>query len=168
MSAKPTSNSARSNSLARGGSLTVRSLDWTGWISCLLLRVRPDQRDFVATNLSSLIQSLTDRSAHALAIHSGSRMVGFALVALEPHERVWWICRLMIDRDAQGLGFGRAAMTRILERLKRAPGCDRVLIGHHPANGTAQRLYLSLGFRPTGRRLGIEEILELRFTPASL
>lgn len=168
MSAKPTSSSARSNSLTRGGSLTVRSLDWTGWISCLLLRVRPDQRDFVATNLSSLIQAWSDRSAHALAIHSGSRMVGFALVALEPHERVWWICRLMIDRDAQGLGFGRAAMTQILERLKRAPGCDRVLIGHHPNNSPAQRLYLSLGFRPTGRRLGIEEILELRFTPSAL
>jgi len=95
-------------------------------------------------------------------------MVGFALVALEPHEQVWWICRLMIDRDAQGLGFGRAAMTQILERLKCTPGCDRVLIGHHPANKPAQRLYLSLGFRPTGRRLGIEEILELRFAPSAL
>lgn len=168
MSAKPTSRSARSNSLARGGPLTVRSLDWTGWIPCLLLRVRPDQRGFVATNLSSLVQAWTDRSAHALAIHSGSRMVGFALVALEPRDQIWWICRLMIDRDAQGMGFGRAAMTQILERLKRAPGCDRVLIGHHPANAPAQRLYLSLGFRPTGRRLGIEEILELRFAPSVL
>ncbi|MFY7958834.1 MAG: GNAT family N-acetyltransferase [Elsteraceae bacterium] len=134
----------------------------------MLLRVRPDQRDFVATNLSSLIQAWSDRSAHALAIYNGARMVGFALVAFEPHERVWWICRLMIDRDAQGLGFGRGAMMQILERLKRAPGCDRVLIGHHPANAPAQRLYLSLGFRPTGRRLGIEEILELRFTPPAL
>jgi diamine N-acetyltransferase len=132
------------------------------------LRVRPDQRGFVATNLSSLVQAWTDRSAHALAIHSGSRMVGFALVALEPRDQIWWICRLMIDRDAQGMGFGRAAMTQILERLKRAPGCDRVLIGHHPANAPAQRLYLSLGFRPTGRRLGIEEILELRFAPSVL
>ena len=95
-------------------------------------------------------------------------MVGFALVAFERQEQVWWICRLMIDRQAQGLGFGRAAMSQIIDRLKRTPGCRRVLIGHHPNNRPAQRLYYSLGFQATGRRLGIEEILELRFTPSSL
>lgn len=95
-------------------------------------------------------------------------MVGFALVAFERQEQVWWICRLMIDRQAQGHGFGRAAMMQIIDRLKRTPGCHRVLIGHHPDNRVAQRLYYSLDFRPTGRRLGIEEILELRFRPSTL
>ncbi len=114
------------------------------------------------------MQAWTDASARPLAIHHGERMVGFALIALEPVERVWWICRLMIDRNSQGLGFGRSAMISILEQLKRAPGCNRVLIGHHPDNDPARRLYLSLGFRPTGRRLGIEEILELRFAPPTL
>jgi len=168
MSAKPTSNSVRSSSLPRGGLVTVRPLDWTGWIPCLTLRVRPDQRDFVATNLSSLIQAWTDDSSHALEIRGDGRVVGFALVALERRDQVWWICRLMIDRAAQGRGYGRAAMNMILDRLRRTPGCDRVLIGHHPANLPARKLYLSLGFQRTDQRLGIEEIMELRFTPASL
>jgi diamine N-acetyltransferase len=168
MSAKPTSSSARSNSLAGREPVTVRALDWTDWVACLLLRVRPDQRDFVASNFSSLIEAWTDDWAHPFAICQGDKMVGFSLVAFERQDKVWWICRLMIDKKWQGQGYGRAAMIQIINRLKQVPGCDRVLIGHHPDNLRAQKLYLSLGFQRTGRRLGIEEILALQITPQTL
>ena len=57
---------------------------------------------------------------------------------------------LMVGVEYQGRGYGRAAIEQALDLLKRQPDCREILISYMPENTVAERLYASLGFRPTG------------------
>jgi diamine N-acetyltransferase len=56
----------------------------------------------------------------------------------------------MIDGRYQGRGFGRTALARLIDLLRRTPGCTALNVGYDPANVVAERLYLSAGFEKTG------------------
>jgi diamine N-acetyltransferase len=79
-------------------------------------------------------------------------MVGFLMY--RPADfglgKVWAIYRLMVGKDYQGKGYGRAGMVCLLEYLRAIPGYNAVLISFVPDNDAAQKLYASLGFEDTG------------------
>lgn len=70
----------------------------------------------------------------------------------EDDETVYKICRLMIDKNHQGRGFGRRAMEKALEIIRTFPHgkADLVVLSYKPDNEAARSLYSSLGFRETG------------------
>lgn len=139
----------------------LRDVTKENWQECVRLRLAPEQEHFVASNAYSLAESKFMPTFIPQAIYgrddaSGEEaMVGFVMYGLypdgePPFGRRHWIFRLMIDRDHQGRGYGRAALREVLARLAADPACQNVLIGYEPENAVARKLYLSLGFREIG------------------
>lgn len=121
---------------------------------CLNLQVDESQIGLVATNAQSLAEAYVDSNLFPLAIydtaacgyeHPDVPVVGFTLYEIV--AGVGLIMRLMIDRQYQRQGYGRAAMIEVIRRLKLHPEVEIIAISHRKENEAAARLYQSLGFQ---------------------
>lgn len=133
-------------------SVTLREITIENWKECGKLRVAPSQAGFVASNLFSLAQSKFEPECLPLAVYNNDQMVGFVMYKPEDYglAKIWFIERVMIGEAFQGQGFGRAAMTALIERLRSQKGYIAILISFVPENDAAKKLYSSLGFKDTG------------------
>ena len=124
---------------------------------CVALKVSESQTNLVASNEASLIEAKNDPTLLPLAVyditglghlppHMPVPMVGF--VMLEIKGGVGCILRLLIDRDHQGQGYGKAAMVESIRRLKLYPEVQLIVTSHRRKNKAAANLYKSLGFVP--------------------
>ncbi|MBN2504961.1 MAG: N-acetyltransferase [Bacilli bacterium] len=127
------------------------------------LSVRDDQKGFIATNSYSLAQAAYEKECKPLAVYCGDNVVGFVMYAFDTDEATYWIYRLMIGKDYQGLGYGKKAMELALEILMPLADNRLIRISFEPQNSVAQKLYESLGFVTTGRIEGGEVIYEKRW-----
>ncbi|MPM61976.1 Spermine/spermidine acetyltransferase [bioreactor metagenome] len=128
------------------------------------LRVSPEQETFVASNQYSLAQAYAQPECVPLALYAENRPVGFAMYALDEDDHQYWIYRLMIDQRHQGKGYGRAAMTLLIDRIRGLSDEEHasILISFEPENQTARQLYESLGFLPDGRVMYGEVVYRLK------
>lgn len=118
---------------------------------CVLsLRMHANQASFVASNSDSLEEAEDNPACVPLIIRAAGEPVGFAMYALDEDDGKYWIYRLMVDERFQGKGYGRAALTQILNTLAELPDCPCVILGVKPENKQAHRLYEGVGFRITG------------------
>ncbi|HEX6289720.1 MAG TPA: GNAT family N-acetyltransferase [Herpetosiphonaceae bacterium] len=130
-------------------SVVLREITRDNWHQAIRLKVAEGQEHFVASNLYSIAESKFEPTFVPLAIYHGDTMVGFLMHGRDEHGHDW-IIRLMIDRDHQGKGYGRAAMEQAIAKLTARPDCTTIKISYEPDNHQAERLYHSLGFAPTG------------------
>lgn len=134
----------------------LRPIDRINLAACLALRVHESQVGFVADNARSLAEAYVNPSLVPLAAYPESArgwagdppaaMVGFTMY--EVVAGVGFILRLMIDRDAQGQGYGRSTVIEVMRRLRLSPEVELVATSHRRDNVAAARLYASLGFEP--------------------
>ena len=118
------------------------------------LRVAEHQKYDVASVAKTFWQGAARRDFWLRAIYAGEVPVGLVAIvdkslAGEARGEVY-LARLLVDRRYQGLGFGRAAITLVLDHARSRPGCRRVRLSHVPANEAVGRLYQEYGFRHTG------------------
>lgn len=130
--------------------IVLRPLTSRNWEDAANLSVRDDQKHFVALNIWSIAESKFHPALEPTAIYDGETMVGFLMYGIDPQDHRHWLYRLMIDQKYQGRGYGRAALERLIELLRRVPGCTGLSVGYEPENLAAERLYFSLGFQPAG------------------
>ncbi|MEA2513624.1 MAG: diamine N-acetyltransferase [Thermomicrobiales bacterium] len=130
--------------------VVLRPITKDNWEAAAGLRVREDQADFVAPNAWSIAESKFYDALQPMAIYDDETMIGFLMYGLDPEDGQYWLYRLMIDQRYQRRGLGRAALARLIDLLRRTPGCGGVNVGYDPANTGAEQLYLSLGFVKTG------------------
>jgi diamine N-acetyltransferase len=86
------------------------------------LEVRPGQADRVAPNVWSLAQAKVNPRRLPYAVYHRDTLVGFVMydaTAREPGE--YHISRLMIGKEHQGKGHGRATMVEVIRRIKECP-----------------------------------------------
>ncbi len=102
-------------------------------------------------------ESKFEASYVPLAIYNDAAMVGLVMYGLEDDE--WWIIRLMVDKNHQKNGYGKAAIFKVIEILKNKPECKSIFTSYEPENLVAEKLYLSLGFEKTGKIEEAEIIL---------
>ncbi len=130
------------------------------------LAVTEYQNRFVAPNAYSLAQALFSPEAWYRAIYLDDEPVGFVMLSDEslrvpapesPEVEVW---RFMVDARHQRKGIGRAAMLLIIQHVQRK-GFAKLALSYYPADGGPERLYYSLGFRPTGEVDDEEVVMEL-------
>ncbi|HEX6780114.1 MAG TPA: GNAT family N-acetyltransferase [Ktedonobacterales bacterium] len=135
------------------------------WRQCARLKVRSDQENFVAPNVSSLAQSKYEPGLLPLAVYDGETMVGFVMYNEQPYEPgKYFIYRVMVGAEFQSKGYGRAAMRALIERMKALPNCQEIVLSYEPENTVAERLYESLGFRKTGEIFEGEVVSSLKLT----
>lgn len=123
------------------------------------LEVAPEQSAFVAPNAVTLAEAPYETGSQVFAIWSNETRVGLlALVDMRDHTFLEpgddpnsaYLWRLMIAKDHQGQGHGRAAMLKMLDWV-RMRGLPRVYTSVVEGNSAALRFYESLGFASSGR-----------------
>ena len=145
----------------------------------LKLEVFDNQKSFVATNNSSIIEAyiaITENNhVFTFGIYKGDTPIGFLMIGFdvdsddEGAPRIskgnYNIWRLMIDKKFQGKEFGKKAMDLALEFVKTFPcGTAKYCwLSYESDNNVARQLYNSVGFVETDERDGEEivAILEL-------
>ena len=143
--------------------ITLRDIDRENFGRCVKLEVHETQKGFVAPNVFSIAQSKVEPTYSVQAVYDGEEMVGFCMYGWDEEEGCHCLARLMIDKNHQGKGYGRAATEAVIERLRAEPGCRQILLSVNPANASAQALYESLGFVKTGAVSHGEEVMRLGF-----
>lgn len=137
----------------------IRPVTRENWQDLIDLKVRDDQKKFVASNLYSIAQSQfgDEFEGHwdlfAYGIYEGDAPVGFLMYGFNfahPSQQAF-IHRLMVDSKFQGKGYGRFGMEKMLEIFRADERVKGVGISYEPENEAAKKLYASLGFVETGR-----------------
>jgi diamine N-acetyltransferase len=127
------------------------------------LELAEDQEDFLADNASSLKEAASDGDARPRAVVAGDRVVGFLMYDASEGDDEALIYRFMIDRRSQGRGYGRAALSALLQEIRALGHVRDVLVCYMPENEGARRLYQSAGFVDEGVDEDGEMIARLRF-----
>lgn len=147
----------------------IRPVTKDNWTALVGLKVRKDQKHFVASNLYSIAEaqfgSDEDDGSHWDAYPFGiyaddDTPVGFLMYGYNfsyPKLQAF-ITRLMVDEKYQGRGYGRFGMKWMLERFRNEDRIRTVGISYEPENEAARKLYASLGFVETGEMLGDEAL----------
>lgn len=155
--------------------ISLRDITQENWREAFRLTVHPDQQRFisdytpiVAVALAKAYIRLGGATWTPYAIYAGTTMLGFVELACEldtPDQ--YWIFHFFIDQQYQGHGYGKAALQFLIERVKcDHPGCQMLQLVVHPENHRAQRLYISVGFRPTGMKRWGEPAYQLALRAA--
>jgi diamine N-acetyltransferase len=132
-------------------------VDRTNERAMVLLELKPEQRSWVSGPGWSLarcyVRFFGDNFEHTpWIIDADGQIVGFSTVACDPASGTEYrIDDIIIDHRFQGRGYGRAAMLETLRAMtKRYLQCRGVQLTCFRASTVAAKLYLSLGFVPTG------------------
>jgi diamine N-acetyltransferase len=149
--------------------ITLREITAESVRAVMKLAVTQYQNRFVAPNAWSLGQALFSPQAWYRAIYLAEVPVGFVMLADQsllhpmpenPEVKVW---RLMVDAKHQRKGVGRAAMLQVIAHVRSKGLFEKLTISYVPEEGGPEKLYLSLGFRPTGEMDEDEVVMELPF-----
>jgi diamine N-acetyltransferase len=132
------------------------------------LRVRPDQKRFVASVASSLDDAAEEPEANPWyrAVYSGDEPVGFVMLSWNvPPDRPgvigpYFLWRLLIDKRHQRRGVGQEVLTQITD-LVRADGGTELFTSYEPGDGEPWPFYQQFGFQPTGEIDDGEIVLRL-------
>jgi len=142
----------------------------------LKLEVFDNQKSFVATNNSSIIEAyiaITENNhVFTFGIYKDETPIGFLMIGYDVNSddegapkiakgnyNIW---RLMIDKKFQGKGFGKKAMNLALEFINTFPcGTAKYCwLSYESDNDVARQLYKSVGFVETEEKDG-EEIVAI-------
>ncbi|MFG3479373.1 GNAT family N-acetyltransferase [Streptomyces sp. NPDC047980] len=119
------------------------------------LRVRRDQKQFVASVSKSLKEAAKTPEAHPWfrAVYRDDEPVGFVMLAWRPpggpYRGRHFLWRFLVDKRHQRRGLGREALAQIAA-LVRADGGTELLTSYEPGDGEPWPFYRKLGFEPTG------------------
>ncbi|WP_430455646.1 GNAT family N-acetyltransferase [Rheinheimera sp.] len=122
------------------------------------LTLHQTQENYLASNLWSLVEAAYEPGCFPRAIHQQEQLVGFIMWVQETPQRVS-IWRLMVDRQFQQQGIGRAALQRAINEISQMAGVEQIEICYVPTNPVAKDFYASLGFVETGWDEAGEEML---------
>jgi diamine N-acetyltransferase len=156
--------------MERTEEIHIREVTRKNWRETLQLAVRPEQQRFVADYAPIAAIALAkayirpDRAIWTpYAIYADVTMVGFLALAYEPDTAdQYWLFHFFIDQRYQGRGYGKVALQRFIEMVRREyPQCQMLQLVVHPENERAQRLYTAAGFRPTGTERWGEPVYQL-------
>jgi diamine N-acetyltransferase len=143
--------------------LELRKITRANRDAILALSVFDGQKGFVASNKLSLEQAKQYPECVPLGVYDGDEAVGFVMYDLNPEDNEYWIPRVMIDKNHQRKGHGKAAMQLVLALIEADKEHDRVYLSFEPHNTVAKALYEQLGFKPDGRELEGEIVYCLKF-----
>ena len=127
--------------------VTLREITSANEADVRALRVAPDQERFVSSVADSLDEAEATPEARPWfrAIYAGQRPVGFVMLSYDmppgdPEQPFrYFLWRLLIDAGHQGYGYGRAAMSIVIDQLRGRPGADELVTSVHPGPGSPRR-----------------------------
>lgn len=140
--------------------LNLTEIDSGNWRDVYHLEVREDQKNFVAEPGYYLNLCHYGKLWNPLAIVLESTVIGFIMWAVDDADGSCWIGGFIIGKEFQGKGYGKKALSLIMDRLAAEKSFSRFALSCSPDNG-AVRLYRESGFRETGEKEDDEIVLRL-------
>jgi len=117
------------------------------------LSVKEHQKEYLAPAIGILARGYVyrDCNARVFVIEHDGIIVGASLVREFMDEPLGYdLQQFMIDRHFQGRGYGSAALTLILEELRKEGHYDHVEVCVKKKDAEAIHLYEKLGFTDSG------------------
>jgi diamine N-acetyltransferase len=156
-----------------GAVVTLREITPANEADVRALRVEPGQEVFVTSVIESLEEAsnLPDARPWFRAIFAGEQAVGFVMLSYDvppghlDYPWRYFLWRLLIDAGHQRMGYGRGAMTLVIDHVRGAPGATELFTSVRPGAGSPRPFYRGLGFEPTGEWFEGEEVFRLRLDP---
>lgn len=146
--------------------VSIKKININNIRDCLKLQLGEGQEKFVSKPERSLAYAYAYyNQCTPFGIYDGEKMVGYVLVIYDDETTEYNVWHLMIDKNEQGKGYGKAAVGKIIEYIKTKPFGEGsvILLTCEPENERALKLYLGYGFKPNGKKDGEEIELELHF-----
>ncbi|WP_075979934.1 GNAT family N-acetyltransferase [Bacillus massilinigeriensis] len=135
----------------------IVELNAENWYECCELEVSTEQKQFIEPNAISIAQSKFESTLKPYAIYAEEKVVGFLMFnSVQEELDGYWVYRIMVDKNFQGKGIGKAATKLMISEMAKLPNAKKIVVGYHPENLGAQNLYSSLGFVDNGDRFGKE------------
>ena len=150
--------------------ITLKEVNYDNYDELIDLKVKVDQRNFVASNIYSLAEAYAVVASKGYAlpygIYLGDKPDGVLMIGYGPDleyakkefdedEEIPYflpgsydLWRFMIDRKYQRRGYGREALKRALDLIKTKPlgEAEYCWLSYEPGNEVARNLYLFFGF----------------------
>lgn len=132
--------------------VTLQDVTRENRVACIRLSLHPDQQGNLASNVETIAESKFKPHHQLRAIYRGDEVVGLLAYTVEddpPDDELFWIFRLMVDKNHQRQGIAKAAMQLAIAEIT-ALGGRRIQTMHKPTNHAAAALYRQLGFQEIG------------------
>ena len=134
--------------------VTLAKIDESNFLDAFHWELGEGQDQFVSHPIRSLAQAYVYyHQCTPFGIYDGDTMVGYVMVIYDYDLQEYNIWHMMIDKDEQGKGYGKAAILKALDYIREKPfgKSGRVLLTCNPENKVAYDMYKKLGFSETGR-----------------
>ncbi len=133
--------------------LRLAGITEENWMEAASLRVRDDQKMYLASSIGILARGYVyrDCGGRVFAFDADGTLVGLALVREFTEEPLGYdLQQFMIDERYQEKGYGSAALTLILDHLRTEHRYDHVEVCVKKTDVAAIRLYEKHGFVDSG------------------
>ena len=137
------------------------------WYATVECRLYPEQEDFVNPAGFSIGRAWLNPDDHLPCIIRDARgkRIGYIILqnwlSLEKSGEKAYNWSYYLDRDSQGLGYGRAAAELAVKILKTAAPDIPIKLSTEADNAKAQGLYQSIGFLKTAEMDGDDYVFRL-------
>ncbi|MGE7365417.1 GNAT family N-acetyltransferase [Desemzia incerta] len=114
------------------------------------LEITENQKLFVAPNVHSLAECYLYRNNNDVfpyAIQDGNKVVGFLLLDIDEDEKEIMIWRMMIGKQYQGKGYGRATIRKVIQMSKEKNEYFTLIADYVKGNEVMGDLLCSEGFK---------------------
>tara|TARA_B110000003_G_scaffold225590_1_gene226414 strand:- start:590 stop:1048 length:459 start_codon:yes stop_codon:yes gene_type:complete len=124
----------------------LRDVTKANLISIINLDVNEQQRGQVASNAVSIAQGHYSKSAWFKGIFNDDIAIGFIMLDLNTKKNICFLWRFMIDKKYQGKGYGKIALTQVIDYVKSFKELNKVRTSYVPKDNSAEGFYKNFGF----------------------
>ena len=147
----------------RDAAVSLREITKESLRPFLKMKVAEAQEKMVANNAVSIAQAHFEPKAWFRGIYADETPVGFIMLYDDPEEPVYFLWRLMVADEFQGMGYGRKAIAQLVEYVKNRPNATELKVSHVPElPGNPGPFYQKLGFEYTGEEDDGELVMRLK------
>lgn len=126
--------------------IEFKPIDRINYQECIELYVSEGQKNFVASNMFSIVQAAYEPDMYPLAIYDEGKMVGFILYDFDYDLKGWSMSRFMIDKKYQNKGIGKKALKEFIHFFIQKHGRLPLYTSAEVTNPIAIALYEAFGF----------------------
>jgi diamine N-acetyltransferase len=144
--------------------ITLTPVTSENWRDVAAVRATEAQSSWVADVTYYLCLSAYGNVWRSCAVLEGDAVVGHVMWGVDPEDDSHWFGGLVIDRERQGRGLGRATVEALLRFWEQEPALSgtpytQAALSVSPDNTAARALYASLGFAETGEMTDDELVM---------
>jgi diamine N-acetyltransferase len=144
--------------------ITLTPVTSENWRDVAAVRATEAQSSWVADVTYYLCLSAYGDDWRSCAVLDGDAVVGHVMWGVDPEDDSHWFGGLVIDRERQGRGLGRATVAALLRFWEQEPALSgtpytQAALSVSPDNTAARALYASLGFAETGEMTDDELVM---------